>query len=164
MEVEIRHARADDVPEIAEAHRDSIRSLGSRYYDEPVVHEWAANVAPDRYVNAMARGEVFFVAVGPDGQVLGFSSHRIDDGVHGTAVYVRGNAARQGIGTALFRAAEASAVAAGATSIEISSSLAAVQFWAANGFEETGRGEQGLRSGYAMPCVFMRKALRRRAG
>jgi len=159
---EIRRAGAGDVTGIAEAHRDSIESIGPRYYDGPVVREWAGAVNPDRYLGAMARGEVFFVAVATSGrphQVLGFSSHRIDDGVHGTVVYVRGTAARHGVGSALFREAEASAIAAGATSLEIASSLAAVQFWAANGFEETGRGEQPLRSGYAMPCVFMRKTL-----
>jgi len=159
---EIRRASGDDVTEVAEAHRDSIESIGPRYYDGPVVREWAGAVNPDRYLSAMARGEVFFIAVarsGPPHQVLGFSSHRSDDGVHGTTVYVRGTEARHGVGSALFREAEASAIAAGATSLEIASSLAAVHFWAANGFEETGRGEQRLRSGYAMPCVFMRKTL-----
>jgi ribosomal protein S18 acetylase RimI-like enzyme len=106
--------------------------------------------------------------------VLGFSSHRIDGNEHGTAVYVREDAARRGIGSALFRAAEASAVAAGATRIDIDASRAAVEFYKANGFEEVGRGEHRLSSGRSMACVFMRKNLaaagpinpppRRRAG
>ncbi len=148
--------------EIAEAHRDSIRAIGPRSYDEAVVDAWAGGVSPEIYLKAMAGGEEFFVAVGRiggDRRVLGFSTHRIDDSTHGTAVYVRGAATRRGVGTALFRTAEAAAVAAGATSIEIASSLAATDFWIANGFEETGRGEQRLRSGATMPCVFMRKTL-----
>jgi putative acetyltransferase len=162
VDVEIRRAGADDVTRIAEAHRDSIYSIGSSYYEPAVVDAWAGGLRPEIYLRAMARGEVFFIALDRDDEsrpVLGFSSHRIDDGVHGTAVYVRGAVARRRIGTALFQAAEASAMAAGAATIEIASSLAAVHFWAANGFEETGRGEQPLRSGSAMPCVFMRKML-----
>lgn len=92
-------------------------------------------------------------------EVLGFSSHRIDGDEHGTAVYVRGKAARQGVGSALFRVAEAAAVATGATSINIDASLAAVEFYKANGFEEVGRGEHRLWSGRPMACVFMRKKL-----
>jgi ribosomal protein S18 acetylase RimI-like enzyme len=123
----------------------------------------------------MARGEVFFVAIGPEAgdrrpgagnrepEVLGFSSHRIDGTDHGTAVYVRGRAARLGIGSALFRAAEASAIAAGATSIDIDASLAAVEFYKAHGFEEVGRGMHPLPCGRSMACVFMKKDLTARS-
>ena len=75
------------------------------------------------------------------------------------AVYVRGRAARFGIGSALLRSAEDSAMGAGASSIHIDASLAAVEFYKANGFEEIGRGEHRLWSGRAMACVFMRKAI-----
>lgn len=159
---EIRRAGPDDVDAIAAAHLDSIRSIGPRYYESDVVMAWTDGIRGELYRSAMTRGEVFFVAVGPIGgatRVLGFSSHRVDDGQHGTAVYVRGSAARRGVGSALFRAAEASALAAGATSLEIDSSLAAVDFHRAVGFEEVGRGEHALPSGRSMACVFMRKRL-----
>ena len=148
--------------EIAAAHLDSIRSIGPRYYEPAIVRDWCAGISDELYVKAMARGEVFFIAVSQHGdtnEVLGFSSHRIDGNEHGTAVYVRDNAARRGIGSALFKAAEASAVAAGATRIDIDASLAAVEFYKANGFEEVGRGEHRLSSGRSMACVFMRKNL-----
>jgi putative acetyltransferase len=159
---EIRRAGLADVEEIAAAHLDSIRSIGPRYYDAGVVQDWGAQISGRLYVHAMDRGEAFYVAVGQLGNrpaVLGFSSHRIDGSEHGTAVYVRGEAARSGIGTALFRAAEASALAAGAASIDIDASLAAVEFYRAHGFEEVGRGEHLLSSGRSMACVFMRKTL-----
>jgi ribosomal protein S18 acetylase RimI-like enzyme len=131
------------------------------------VSDWSAGISGKLYADAMASGEVFFVALpapGPRPQatgsdILGFSSHRIDGADHGTAVYVRGRAARLGIGSALFRAAEASALAAGATSIDIDASLAAVEFYKAHGFEEVGRGMHLLRSGRSMACVFMKKNL-----
>ena len=159
---EIRRAGLADVDEIAAAHIDSIRSIGLRYYEAEIVGDWGAQVKGELYANAMARGEDFYIAVGPLGdtsEVLGFSSHRTDGNEHGTAVYVRGKAARLGVGSALLRAAEASAVAAGATSIDIDASLAAVEFYKANGFEEVGRGGHRLSSGRPMACVFMRKSL-----
>jgi putative acetyltransferase len=165
MHFEIRRADRTDVDAIAAAHRDSIRSIGAEYYEQAVVNEWEARVEGALYATAMDRDETFFIATGVLGgepEVLGFSSHRIDGEVHGTAVYVRGDVARLGVGSALFRAAEASALAAGATSLEIDASLAAVEFYKANGFEEVGRGEHRLWSGRPMACVFMRKILARR--
>ena len=162
MNYRIRRAELADVDNIAAAHLDSIRSLGARYYEADVVDAWCANVAGDLYANAIARGEIFFVAAGEiDGHpaVLGFSSHKILNGEHRTAVYVRGRAARLGIGSALFKRANAEAITAGATSIRVDASLAAVEFYKANGFEEISTGEFRLRSGRTMPFVLMKKPL-----
>ena len=162
MNFEIRRARPADVDEIAAAHVDSIRSIGPRYYEADIVSDWVARLEGSVYVDGMARGEVFFIAVGQlddNPEVLGFSAHRVDENEHRTAVYVRGKAARLGIGSALYRAAEAAAIAADARSINVDASLAAVEFYKANGFEEVGRGEHHLRSGRPMACVFMRKNL-----
>ena len=159
---DVRRAGLADVHEIAAAHLDSIRSIGALYYPAQLVSDWGALVTGDLYVNAMAGGEIFFITIGGSSgrsEVLGFSSHRIDEEQHGVAVYVRGKTARLGIGSTLLRSAEASAVGAGATSIHIDASLAAVEFYKANGFEEIGRGEHRLWSGRAMACVFMRKNL-----
>lgn len=159
---EVRRAGLADVHEIAAAHLDSIRSIGALYYPAAIVSDWGARVKGELYANAMAHGEVFYIATGALGdhpEVLGFSSHRIDDNRHRIAVYVRGKAARLGIGSALFRSAEGAAITVGATSIHVDASLAAVEFYKVNGFEEVGRGEHRLRSGRTMACVFMRKNL-----
>jgi GNAT superfamily N-acetyltransferase len=160
--VQVRPARSDDVGALAIAHIDSIRSIGPHFYSAEVVDAWCARLTPDAYLRAMKRGEAFFVAVreiGGQPAVLGFSSHRVDDSVHGTSVYVRGSAARRGIGTTLQHMAESHARALGAKMIQIEASLAAVDFYKANGFEETGRGAHVLTSGLSMACVFMRKTL-----
>jgi GNAT superfamily N-acetyltransferase len=110
----------------------------------------------------MDAGEAFFIATGElDGRtvVLGFATHRVDDDQDGASVYVRGRATRRGIGTALLRRAEDHARAHGAKAIHIQASLAGVEFYKANGFEELGHGEARLTSGHSMPCVFMRKVL-----
>ena len=157
---EIRRADRDDAAGILAAHVDSIRSIGPSFYPPEVVDAWGAGLTPERYANAMDAGEVFFIAVGEiEGQpaVLGFATHRVDDAQDGASVYVRGIAARRGIGTALLRHAEEHARTSGATTISIQASLAGVPFYKMNGFEECGRGEAQLQSGHSMPCVFMRK-------
>ena len=161
--IAMRRATPDDAADILAAHQDSIRSIGPRFYPPDVIEAWSAGLTPDIYVDAMNAGEVFFVAIGRidgDTAVLGFATHRVDDDQDGASVYVRGIAARRGIGTALFRLAEQDARRTGATSITIQASLAGVAFYKANGFDELGHGEAILMSGRVMPCVFMRKQMR----
>jgi GNAT superfamily N-acetyltransferase len=159
-----RRAEPSDAGDIADAHRDSIQSIGSRFYPPNVVDDWGEGLTSDVYVKAMAGGEVFFIATGEiDGKpaVLGFASeYRIDGTQHGMSVYVRGAAARQGIGSALFRLTEAHAIARGASIIHVEASLAGVEFYQANGFEEISRGETHLMSGKPILCVFMQKDVR----
>jgi len=159
-----RRARPSDAERIASAHLDSIRSIGPRFYPPAVVDDWADGLTGDLYVNAMNDGEVFFLALADiDGTetVLGFSSDYVREGSqHGTSVYVRGGVARKGVGSALLRLAEAEAVARGATAVCVEASLAAVPFYAANGFVEVSRGHTQLRSGRPIACVFMQKILR----
>jgi putative acetyltransferase len=160
--VRTRRAQSRDAKAIALAHIDSIRSIGSRFYSPEVVEAWAAGLTTDVYVKAMEGGEAFFLAAGRvdrQAAVLGFSTHRVDDDRDGISVYVRGQAARRGIGTLLLRLAEEHARTRGATRLEVDASLAAVEFYRANAFEVIGRGEHVLPSGRSMACVFMRKLL-----
>lgn len=161
-EYSIRRAHPSDANDIAAAHSDSIRSVGPRFYPPNVVEDWGKGLTPDIYVNAMDAGEVFFIAVGQidsEPTVLGFATHRTDDAQDGGSVYVRGVAARRGIGSALWRMVEAHAIAKEVASIQVEASLAGVEFYRANGFEEIGRGETLLMSGRPLGCVFMRKML-----
>jgi putative acetyltransferase len=158
---EARLAQPSDADDIALAHRDSIRSIGPNFYPPDVVDDWQDGLIGDVYRRAMERGEVVFIATeNVDGKVLvlGFATdYRIEGSRHGTSVYVRGIASRRGIGSVLLGLAEAHAIAAGATRIEVEASLAGVEFYSVNGFTEVGRGETNLMSGRPIACVFMRK-------
>jgi putative acetyltransferase len=161
-----RRAEPSDAGAIADAHLDSIRSIGPRFYPANVVNDWSEGLSPELYVAAMNSGEVFFIATGTfegDPAVLGFASDYVIDGsLHGASAYVRGAAARKGIGSELLRLAEAFGISRGATRVRVEASLAAVEFYKANGFVETGRGETHLMSGRPIACVFMEKRLDRR--
>jgi len=162
-QLEIRQADPSDAEAIAEAHRDSIHSIGPEFYPPADVQAWQDGLTGDVYGKAMRAGEVFFIATGTVGGrrlVLGFASdYGVDGATHGTSVYVRGVAARQGLGTALLRRAEAYALANGAERIHIEASLAGYEFYRANGYTETRRGETRLMSGHPIACVSMRKQL-----
>jgi ribosomal protein S18 acetylase RimI-like enzyme len=161
--VETRRAQPADADAIALAHLDSIRSIGARFYPPGIVDDWQEGITAALYINAMEGGEVFFIATGVvDGQelVLGFSSdYPLDGARHGTSVYVRGAAARQGIGSKLLLLAESHAREAGAASIHIDASLAGLPFYRAHGFVETGRRDVRLATGKLIACVCMRKDL-----
>ena len=164
----VRPASPADVGGIAEAHIASIRWLGAQGYDSEIVQDWTTGLNANLYRQAMENGVVFFVAIedGPDkrASILGFSSCTYREGKHRTAVYVRGEFARRGIGTALYNRAEGAARRNGASEINIEASTIAAPFYKANGFDELGAGEHVLRSGRKMACVFMRKILIPRDG
>jgi ribosomal protein S18 acetylase RimI-like enzyme len=153
-DLEIRRAERSDVDAMAQAHRDSIQSIGRAFYPPGDVDAWKGGLTGVVYLNAMDGGEVFFVATGRvDGTraVLGFASdYCVEGATHGTSVYVRGLAARRGIGTALLQRAEGYAAANGARSIQLEASLAGVEFYRANGYTEVGRRETRWMSGHAI--------------
>jgi len=147
QDLDLRRATEEDVDALADAHRDSIRALGSQHYAPAIVNAWAGVVHPELYVQAMDRGEVFFLATGTVAgrpMVLGFSSdYIIDGGLHGTSAYVRRVAARQGVGSRLLELAESFGRGRGAASIHIEAALGAVEFYRRHGFVETGHGPRG---------------------
>jgi putative acetyltransferase len=158
----VRRAGPTDADEIAVAHLHSIHTLGASAYAPDVVAVWGAPRDGARYRQSIENGELFFVAVAPDTpgeRVLGFSTYRVEDGKHRTAIYVRGDAARAGVGTALFQTAEAAAREHGATEIHVDASLAAIGFYESQGFEQLAAGQHQLRDGVVMDCILMRKRL-----
>ncbi len=159
----IRRATAEDAAAIADVHGDAVRSLGAAHYPAEIIAEWGAPRPPKRVRDAMDRGGVFFVATNSEApgveSVLGFSSYAVEADMHRIAVYVRGSAARRGVGRAVYAAGESVAHAAGAQAIHIEAALGAIPFWTALGFETLDRFDHALPSGRFMPSVRMQKSL-----
>jgi GNAT superfamily N-acetyltransferase len=157
----VRPADPSDAAAISAVHVDSITTLGARGYTPEQVASWCQPCVPQRYIDAMARGERFFLSVTSEAvpELLGFSAYRVEHGRHRIATYVAAHAARRGVGTALYRVAEELARRSGAREVHVDSSLVAVEFYLALGFIELARGAHRLRIGGELPCVFMRKAL-----
>jgi hypothetical protein len=64
QELNVRRATESDVDGIGDAHCDSILQLGSKHDAPAIVNEWSAVVNPRLYLDAMGRGEEFFIATG----------------------------------------------------------------------------------------------------
>lgn len=130
LEFTVRPATLADCETIAQVHMDSIQSLGSRHYSAEVIDNWGAFRTGERYVQAMANGTLFFIAIvnssKDEQQIVGFSSYSFVNGKHRTAIYVDSRFARCGIGKALFTAAENEAQKNRAEQIDIDASLGAV--------------------------------------
>ena len=153
--------RDTDLEALCEAHVDAIMSISSDFYSQEQLREWTAPVKPQKYRDAIEQGVTLWVAESDDRQLLGFSeSHQVADDQYNSAVFVRGNARRRGVGTALYRAAEVHALSCGAGSIELNASLAAVEFYRSNGFVELGWFETQMPSGRGLAVIKMRKSLK----
>ncbi len=93
-------------------------------------------------------------------RIRGFSSAfrpPTDEAEPHPAVYVRGDAARQGIGTALLQAAEAALLGMGVREIAIDASLNAVAPYARAGYADLGLREYATSGGMGMASVRMAK-------
>lgn len=139
----IRRATPEDLPALAEAHRASILEIGPDFYSPEVMAVWGRERNVDGYREAMnVHGETYFIAEPEDhtGYVLGFSSHRLKEDRHCLeAFYVRGTAARRGIGSQLLAVVEDFARASGAKTLHVEASLSGEAFYLAKGFTEQSR-------------------------
>ncbi len=141
--IHIRTAAESDLPALAAAHRASILEIAPEFYAPEIIAYWGRERPLEPYREAMRdKGETYFIAEGAEqpGHVLGFSSHRFRDDRHNLeGFYVRGTAARRGIGTRLLTAVEDFARARGATELHVEGALSAEAFYRARGFAERAR-------------------------
>lgn len=163
--VAVREARTSDVTAVLGVHRASIQGLGPAGYDAEQVAAWRRGRSPDDY--AVDADGVYFVVAEADGAVLGFGALREEAGDHldapadaeVTAVYVRPSAARQGVGSALLADLEREAREAGAGSLGLWSSLVAVPFYQAAGYDRVADHRTTFADGVEGRVVEMRTVL-----
>ena len=96
----IRPATPADVPALAALYADVVRTVGPAHYDAAQVDAWAAFADEPRFRRFVLDPHTF-VSEDESG-ITGFAG-LADDG-HVTALYVRADRMRQGIGSALLRA------------------------------------------------------------
>ena len=155
----VRQATEADFDPLAAVHKDSIRVICSPFYSNEVIEEWITPINREKYLDAVAQGATIFVAEDDTG-LLGFSEvHRVKGNEYNAAVFVSGTVTRKGVGSALYRAAESEALRAGAESIALNSSLAAIAFYEKNGFRKLQSGHSEMPSGTKMEFVRMSKSL-----
>jgi len=156
--VTVRPARAADAPAIWSVHARAIRMSAVSHYTESEVEAWASRATPESYVDAMRMRRLVVAEVpsseGP--RVVGFGQLHPGEGVV-EAIYVDPDWQRQGIGTALFRALERDARAAGLPGLMLDASINSVPFYAAMGCRQEGLDRHELAPGVHIDCVVMDK-------
>ncbi len=156
--VAIRPARADDAPAILSIHTRAIRLSAVSHYTEAEVDAWAKRATPECHVDAMRTRRIVIAEVpGADGpRIVGFGQLHPGEGIV-EAIYVDPEYERQGIGTALFRALERDARAAGLPGLLLEASLNSVPFYEAMGCRQEGLDRHELAPGVHIACAVMDK-------
>lgn len=140
--ITIRRATVDDLPALRDAHLASIREIGPDFYPQEIVKVWGRDQSTERYLESVERGEIYFIAeeATQPGIVLGFSSYEFEKEKHWLkALYVRGTAAKCGLGKRLLQTVEEFTRVAGGTILHVEGSLSGERFYKNNGFVETSR-------------------------
>jgi GNAT superfamily N-acetyltransferase len=151
----IRRASHDDAQEICMLHKASIRQLcGAVYLPEQIV-AWTEPLTPDRYLPAMREFE-FFVA--EEDRVVGFVILNLT-AAELNAIYLPPDPEGRGVGRRLFEFAEGLARDNALAELKLKSTLNAVGFYEACGFQRVRESIHANSAGVELPCVEMSKAL-----
>lgn len=149
----LRPLRAAEMAALRALHDASFAALGAAY-DDAHKRAHAALVAAPDYAADVARSDLWVAE--RDGALLGSAGWiAAGDGVARIRkVFVHPDAARQGVATALVRAAEERS---GARRFVLRAYLDAVPLYRKLGYAEDAPGVMDLPGGGAMPVLFMRK-------
>jgi putative acetyltransferase len=165
--MKIRRATRSDARGILEVHRRAVHELAAEEYEKESLEAWSPPVDADRvegFVEASFEGDEeaeLFVAIegeSDDDRVLGFSAV-VPSEEELRAVYVRPEAARRGLGTALLRQAEWAAAQNGAERLELDASRNAVPFYEEQGYDRVECVSHEVGDGVEIECVRMEREL-----
>ncbi len=160
MDCVVRKLRPDETRAYLEVHRASVRGLAALDYPPEVINAWAPLPVSDEAVEAAAAnpiGEVRVAAVA-DGRVVGIGAV-VTGKCELRACYILPEAKRLGIGTRIVGELESIARKEGVPFLTLESSLTAMPFYTAMGYQLEEMGSHVLGSGITMACARMRKEL-----
>lgn len=152
----IRPAVLADESGIVEAHIRAIRETAAASYSNEQVDAWSEGLGPGSHAASIGEGS-FCVAETTDGRIAGFGTFEDETGRLGL-LYVHPEFGRQGVGRMLCNHIEREAVKAGFEEIWLDSSMNALPFYRAIGFEEVER-SNNIWKGVLFQRVKMRKRL-----
>ena len=160
MSLIVRKMRPADARAFLEVHHAAVRSIAAKDYAPDVIEALAPLPLTRRLIAGVCAnrdGEYRLIAE-IDGRVVGIAAF-VARNNELRACYVSPQASRKSVGSALIREIERAAREQGVTFLEADSSLTAMPFYGARGYEIRGYGEHILPNGRRMSCVKMRKEL-----
>jgi putative acetyltransferase len=162
QKIGIRAAVESDAAAIVKVHYEAVHRIASNDYEQDILNEWSTN-SVDRSTRLKTQisqnvDQTIMLVAEVDGTVVGFGEVVPDKGEL-RAVYVSPTAARMGIGSALLQNLEKESRDRMVQKLWLDSSLTAVPFYSAHGYQRDGVGTHQLSSGRLMNCVKMHKIL-----
>jgi Sortase and related acyltransferases len=140
----IRPYTPADAPDLAEILHEAVHAIGARDYTPEQLGAWSpAPIPAEDYEARVADGRTVLVAAPAGGRPVAFIELEADG--HIDCFYCHPEVAGSGVGRALFRDAQARAVAAGITRLTVEASEAARRFFLREGFRAIARREFVLR-------------------
>jgi putative acetyltransferase len=140
--MQVRPARPEDAQDILDLHVVSIRAFGPDAYEKTQVEAWAT-LPDDAPGYPIGEPGEYYVVAERDGEVVGFGHLKEEADEYDTeaaieAVYVHPDVAREGVGSAMLAHLEGYARGRGFERLGLLSSLNAVGFYEASGWERVG--------------------------
>lgn len=130
----IRPATQDDAESIFQVHKNSVENLCTADYGAEQIAMWLDGRSPETYRPAIAAGNLWLAC---SDVLQGFVEI---EGLEVSKLFIRGEAAGQGVGKRLLAEALQQIAAAGHTSAYLEATLTAEKFYAACGFRKIGEG------------------------
>jgi len=163
--MQIRPGTPADAEAVLEAHNAAIEELGAAVYDDEQVAAWSAGHSPDDY--EFDADDRYVVVAEIDGAVRGFGSLSYHPGEHLTAavdgevtgMYVHPEVAGEGVGTALLEHLETRARERELGALGMWSSMNAVPFYEAQGYERVAERVHEFGGGITGRVLELRKDL-----
>ena len=155
----IRDYNVDDAEDVLECHYSAVHGLGIRDYSQEVCEIWSPEISENRLEHFLQNdGESLRFVVESNSKIIGFAEY-VPESNELRACYVHFNHIGKGIGKKLLNHLEQNAKDKGVTELQADSSLTALSFYKAMGYETIAEGVHTLRDGSKMKCVYIKKRL-----
>jgi len=130
----IRPATQDDAENIFQVHKDSVENLCNADYSADQIAMWLDGRSPQTYREAIDAGNLWLACTDTLQGFIEVDGHEV------SKLFIRGDAAGQGIGAMLLNEALKRIEDAGHTKAYLEATLTAEKFYASFGFRKIGEG------------------------
>lgn len=152
----VRRATASDAPAMWAIRADAIRWTCRSHYPAELLDRWASGPLPETFPTRI--GNEYFVVATVESRIAGFAALKISS-AEIEAVFVAPDAGRRGLGRQLLADLENAALREGLESLSLNSSLNAVPFYAALGYDSVSENIHTTSQGLQIACVYMTRSL-----
>ncbi|PNQ73738.1 GNAT family N-acetyltransferase [Hanstruepera neustonica] len=126
MDIEIRQATIEDIPEITTLFRDTVREVNSKHYSDKQIQTWSAGASDTQKWEERIHKCYFLVAESHD-IIVGFAY--LKNGNYFDGLFVHKDYQRQGIASKLLRIIESKVMMDGFGEIKSDVSITALPFF-----------------------------------